>query len=123
MFYSYFAGLDLGQRQDYTAVAVLEEPCWVEGYLTERRPWLYEAGLSELADLSPGWVSPSELSPSVCEQVLALNHHEGKPPDVPLALRHLQRFPLDTPYPEIVEAARIVHAEVYQRRAAASATK
>ena len=29
----------------------------------------------------------------------------------------------DTPYPEMVAAARIVHAEVYQRRAAASATK
>jgi hypothetical protein len=100
--YSYYVGLDLGQRQDYTAVAVLEEPVWLEGYLTEPRPGLWRLGLSELSDLEPGWVSPGKISPTVLERVLALNYREGRPAGAPLNLRHLQRFPLGTPYPEVV---------------------
>lgn len=106
MLYSYYVGVDLGQRQDYTAVTVLEEPVWVEGYLTEGHPWLNRAGLAELAGLKPGWSSPSDLSPSVREQVLGINYHEGKPPDAPLSLRHLHRYPLGTSYPEIVAGVR-----------------
>jgi hypothetical protein len=43
------------------------------------------------------------IHPSALEQVLSVNFHEGKPAGVPLSLRHLERFELGTPYPQIVE--------------------
>lgn len=110
MLYSYYVGVDLGQRQDYSTVAVLEEPVYVEGYLTEGHPWLHRAGLGELANLSPGWISPADVSPTALREVLAWNLHEGKPPDVPLSVRHLQRYPLGTSYPEIVEGVKTMLA-------------
>lgn len=120
--YSYFVGVDLGQRQDYTALCVLEEPAWLEGYLTEASSLrcLNRAGLSELAGMKSGWTSPADLSPSVCEQVLSLNYHEGKPPGAPLSLRHLERFPLGTSYPQIVERVRNMLATppLFDRRVA-----
>ncbi len=57
---AYFLGLDLGQSQDFTALAVLERPlASIEDVLARRRP--------------------------------------------AYALRHLQRFPLGTAYPAIVQ--------------------
>jgi hypothetical protein len=56
---AYFVGLDLGQVNDFTALAVLERP--------SLHPW----GPRPIFDL-----------------------------------RHLQRFPLGTPYPQIVQAVR-----------------
>jgi hypothetical protein len=55
----YYVGLDLGQAQEYTALAVLE------------RPFVHET-------------APSELRRPT------------------YALKHLQRFPLGTPYPEVM---------------------
>lgn len=82
----YFLGLDLGQRSDYTALAVVEEPLWV----TEA---------AQLAGNKTGWISPADLPPAVRERAATA---EG--PEAPtLALRHLERFPLGTPYPAIVE--------------------
>lgn len=98
MLYSYYVGVDLGQKADYTAVAVLEEPAFVEPWLVENPRWAYELGLGSKS----GWVSPAELSPSGLREVLALNHHHGRPAGAPLSLRHLERFPLGTPYPKIV---------------------
>jgi hypothetical protein len=57
----YFVGLDLGQAQDFTALAVLQRP------------------LVHPSD------PPAQRRPTY-------------------ALRHLQRFPLGTPYPEVVKA-------------------
>jgi hypothetical protein len=106
MLYSYYVGLDLGQRQDYTAFAVLEEPVWIDEWMATPSNYAYGLGLYDLDKLGPGWSSPAEMQPAVLEQLLAFNYHEGKPPDAPLSLRHLQRFPLGTPYPKIVEGMR-----------------
>ncbi len=102
MTYSFYCGLDLGQKADFTAVAVIEEQVWLDKWTTEH-PWAYRVGLSELRGRKPGWVSPAELSPSTLTQVLGINYHEGQPAGAPLSLRHLERFELGTPYPRIVE--------------------
>ena len=54
----YYIGLDLGQKHDFTAIAVIERP-------EHRLAWM--------------------------------------PPPVGLAVRHLERIPLGTPYPRVVE--------------------
>lgn len=103
MLYSYFVGVDLGQKADYTAVAVLEEPVWIEEWMATPSNYAYDLGLYDLDKLGAGWASPAKMQPAVLEQVLSLNYHEGKPAGAPLSLRHLERFPLGTPYPKIVE--------------------
>lgn len=94
--YLYYAGLDLGQAADYSALAVVEEPIY--------------------CPLAGGWVSWAELpyelrrayKNGAADQWAALA--PGRPP---LWLRQLHRYPLRTPYPAIV-------ADVAQRLNAAS---
>lgn len=78
--YSYYLGLDLGQTTDPTALTIIEEPVWA---------------MSE-------WRSPTTFSPRVLERTLEDNYENGRPPNPPLAVRHLERFDLQTPYPTIV---------------------
>jgi hypothetical protein len=59
----YFAGLDLGQQQDYSALAVLEQT----------------------------------FAPDPAKQGVSVRHY---------ACRHLERFPLGTPYPALVPRLR-----------------
>lgn len=99
MLYSYYVGVDLGQKADYTAVAVLEEPVWVEGWVAENRRLAWELGTGHAS----GWVSPADVSPDGLGGLLELNRRLGRPVGPPLSLRHLERFPLGTPYPKIVE--------------------
>jgi hypothetical protein len=81
--FNYYIGLDLGQSSDYTALSLVEEPVWVS---------------------PPGeWRSPSAFVPRTAERLLAENFHLGRPPNPPLAVRHLERLDLGTPYPRIVE--------------------
>jgi hypothetical protein len=96
--YSYYVGLDLGQSRDYTALALLEEPAWVPPGEMKYPGWGWALNLEE-----PGWVSPSDLPEHRLEQVLAVNHERGRPPDPPLSLRHLERFELGTRYPDVIE--------------------
>jgi hypothetical protein len=79
--FSYFIGLDLGQSQDYTALCVIEEPLW-----TGRR-----------------WESPAGMPPDTVRYFLKKYFDEGRPPNPQLAVRHLERFALGTPYTKIVE--------------------
>ena len=92
---SYYIGLDLGQSQDYTAISIVEEPVWV-GPVSERR----------LVVPRGGWISPEELDPyfyrKACEDV----EERGRPPNPPLYVRHLERLPLGTPYPAVVERVK-----------------
>lgn len=110
MLYSYYVGVDLGQKQDYTAVAVLEEPCWVADWMATPSNHNYELGLYDLDKLGPGWASPAKMQPAVLEQLRALNYYEGRPLASPLSLRHLERFALGTPYPKIVERVKAMLA-------------
>ena len=120
MLYSYYVGVDLGQKQDFTAAAVLEEPVWVEEWMATPSNYTYGLGLYNLDKLGVGWASPAEMQPPVLEQLLALNYHEGKPAGAPLSLRHLERFALGTPYPKIVERVRSMLATppLFDRRVA-----
>lgn len=93
MLYNYYVGVDLGQAQDYTAVAIIEEPLWVP----ER--WSFGQDVA----LEPGWASPADLEPWVAEELLSNNYHLGRPPSPPLSVRHLERLPLGTRYPAVVE--------------------
>jgi terminase large subunit-like protein len=91
--YPHTIGVDLGQSRDFTSVAVLQEAYW----LTERQAW--SMGLPEEA----GWVWPSQLpSPATIDDARSWNYYNGRPPNPPLALVHLDRYELHTPYPEIV---------------------
>lgn len=97
-------GLDLGQSHDYTAVAVLEESYW----LTPEQAWAMAVPGHEAA----GWVFASKLVPAQVEQARSLNFHQYgvRPPNPPLALRHIQRFELGTSYPEVVERVAAMRA-------------
>ena len=71
---SYFIGLDLGQTHDPTALVLLEKK--------PKEP---------VPLVLPGW-GWSRNDPLPAPPL----------PDPPLAVRHLQRYPLNTPYPSIV---------------------
>jgi hypothetical protein len=79
----YYWGLDLGQSADYSALAIIEEPVWLGR-----------------------WTSPSDLPPELVAHAVEKTRREGRPPNPPLGLRHLERFELGTPYPRIAERVR-----------------
>jgi hypothetical protein len=95
----YYLGLDLGQASDYSALCVIEEALWVgpevdfDGWGAFVPPELVGAG----------WVSPSSLPPRSARQVARINFELGRPPQPPLYLRHLERYDLGTPYPNVIE--------------------
>lgn len=80
----FYLGLDLGQAADYSALAVVEEPIFC--------PQL------------GGWVSGGALTPELRDIYPRAWHlwAAQAPTKPPLWLRSLMRYPLRTPYPEIV---------------------
>jgi hypothetical protein len=112
----YYVGLDLGQAQDYTALAVLEQQLWTGPEVD----WS-DFGVFFPEGVEPGgWVSPSAVGPLYAERILAVNAHYLKGPlaaDSPLFLRHLMRYPLGTKYSEIVASVRrLLSREPFRRR-------
>jgi hypothetical protein len=101
----YYLGLDLGQARDYSALAILEESLYVgEAWANEvLHQQDYDKGLSA------GWISPAALTPYQVGLALRLSGEYGRPAEVPLAVRHLERFELGTKYTDVVEsvAARV----------------
>jgi hypothetical protein len=101
----YYLGLDLGQARDYSALAIIEEQlyvgdAWANEVLHQQD---YEKGLSA------GWISPAALTPYQAGLALKLSGQYGRPAEVPLAVRHLERFELGTKYTNVVDsvAARV----------------
>jgi hypothetical protein len=97
--YLYYLGLDLGQTRDYSALAVMEEqlfiaPAWASEVL-------YAQDLER--GVSPGWVSPATLSPYQVGEALWHIQRFGRPAEVPLSVRYLERFELGTKYSSVVE--------------------
>ena len=88
-----FAGLDLGQARDYSALAIVEQPLWVP------EDAAYRAFLDR-----HGWVPGTQMD-AIQYQELQRHWHE-RPGRPPLSLPHLERFPLGTPYPEIVRLVK-----------------
>lgn len=82
--YSFYLGLDLGQAADYSALAVIEEP-------------IYCPPLG-------GWVSGADLTVELRQQYNAVGRRwaDQAPGKCPLWLRTLYRYPLRTPYPDVV---------------------
>ena len=112
----YYVGLDLGQSQDYTALAVLETQLWT-GPLVD---WA-DFGVFFPEGVEPGgWVSPSAVGPLCAERILAVNAAYRVGPlssDAPVFVRHLERFELGTKYTEIVRAVRrLLSREPFRRR-------
>src|SRR5215210_3193282 len=106
--YVYYMGLDLGQARDYSALAIIEEQLYVgESWANEvLHQQDYDKGLA------PGWVSPAALTPYQAGIALRLSRAYGRPAEVPLAVRHLQRFELGTKYTDVVEqVGRVVRSE------------
>jgi hypothetical protein len=103
--YLYYLGLDLGQSKDYSALAIIEEQLYVgQGWANEvLHQQDYEKGLSA------GWVSPAAITPYQAKTALRLSEGYGRPAEVPLAVRHLERFELGTKYTDVVDsvAARV----------------
>jgi hypothetical protein len=91
---NYYVGLDLGQRADYTALAVLEEPIWVPS-----DEWVWARGLNDQLEQRSGWVAPSDLVPDESKRI----RRPSSPERPVLALKYLERFELNTPYPAIVK--------------------
>jgi hypothetical protein len=83
----YILGVDLGQRQDYTALCVLERT----GYNTGK-------------SVADGWPAPLNWDdrPPLPTPMCAVteNHY---------AARHLERLPLGTPYPAQVARVKALH--------------
>jgi hypothetical protein len=112
----YYVGLDLGQAQDYTALAVLEQQLWTGPEVD----WA-DFGVFFPEGVEPGgWVSPSAVGPLYAERILAVNARYLKGPlvaDSPVFLRHLMRYPLGTKYAEIVASVRsLLSREPFRRR-------
>jgi len=102
---SYFVGLDLGKRQDFTALAVIEEPLWVADRNAAQRAFASPGyhTTAEIDALPRGWQAPDTLSVEARIALRRENWRHGRPAQPPLAVRHLERFPLGTSYPTIVQ--------------------
>ena len=85
----YYIGLDLGQANDFSAIAVGEEPVWIG------EPPSSPYGLNETA-MWPhdrrGWVSVADLVPAQRRHFRALTYAGHRPDRPPLYLRHLERM-------------------------------
>jgi hypothetical protein len=106
--YSFYVGLDLGQAVDYTAIAIIEAPLWVASDVAAADVHLPDAG----------WQSPAALSPYQVGIAREYEVQYGRPARPVLALRHLERLPLGTPYPAVVERVmRLLESEPLRGRA------
>jgi hypothetical protein len=97
--YLYYLGLDLGQARDYSALAIIEEQLYIG------EAWANEVLYQEDYDrgLSAGWISPADLTPYHAGHALRLSDGYGRPAEVPLAVRYLERFELGTKYTDVVD--------------------
>jgi hypothetical protein len=105
--YLYYLGLDLGQARDYSALAILEEQLFISPEWASEV--LYAQDLER--GVSPGWVSPAMLNPHQVGEALWHMRRFGRPAEVPLSVRHLERFELGTKYTSVVErVAKVVRS-------------
>jgi hypothetical protein len=84
-YFDYYFGADFGQANDYTALAIVEEPVWIPGRLEVDPTALHPIGRE-------GWVSPADLVPAQVQHFRGVNYYQGRPPHPPLSLRHLERM-------------------------------
>jgi hypothetical protein len=92
--FDYWIGCDLGQRHDYTTLAVVEEQAWIPGRLSDADRLLAPAGAA-------GWTGLDGLRPVERQHWRRYAEQHGRPAAPPLALRHLARW-RDVSYPATV---------------------
>jgi hypothetical protein len=92
MTYLHYIGVDVGQSADPTAICVLEP-----------RLWATEHDQFQMALPGTGWLAPSTLVASQADYLRSTNYHGGCPPNIPLAVTHLERMALGTRYAAIIE--------------------
>lgn len=89
----FYVGLDLGQRSEHTALAILEAPVYAN-----RLIWVLDDD-SKNSHPEAGWVPAGRVQWGDWEYV-----SYARPADrQTYAIRHLERFPLGTSYPAIVD--------------------
>lgn len=87
--WDYYIGCDIGQANDPTAIAIVEEPTFLD---TDKA---YELNVP-----ISGWVAPDQLN---IYQAARMREHPSLSPARPvLSVRHLERLPLQTKYPAVV---------------------
>jgi hypothetical protein len=102
----YYVGLDLGQSNEYTALAVIEEAVWIDAntYVLE------QYGLLSLEHRAGEWVLPSSTTPGNALRATQMNREYGRPAYPPMHLRHLVRYGGGLRYFEIVDRVkRLMH--------------
>ncbi len=114
MFQYSYLGLDLGQSQDYTALAVVEEQLWFRGEADYAE---FGVLIPDKEDEAPTYLSPLELPPVTAEKLLAAQPFTAPLSTPRLHVRHLQRFELGTKYTTIVDSVkRLLLREPFRRR-------
>jgi hypothetical protein len=109
--FHYYLGLDLGQARDYSAIALIEEPIWIDPKWSDSVPVVHE---------QTGWVSPADLEPEQAERASYLAYRRGRPAHPVLSVRHLERFELGTRYPAVIERVReLIHTPALKGKSTA----
>jgi len=98
----FYCGLDLGQSNEYTALAVIEEAVWIDAntYVLENY------GLLSLEHRAGSWVLPSSITPGNALRATQMNREHGRPAYPPMHLRHLVRYEDGLRYFEIVDRVK-----------------
>jgi hypothetical protein len=98
----YYLGLDLGQARDYSALSIIEEQLYISS------AWDSDIFYAQDVErgLTAGWVSPAALNPHQVGEALWHARRFGRPAEVPLAVRHLERFELGTKYTKIIQSVK-----------------
>jgi hypothetical protein len=94
--YLHYAGVDLGQSQDPSALVIVAEPLHV------RYEWARALNLQGVPE--DGWLwDVGALTAYQRQELRSLNYWRGRPADPPLRVQWVERLPLRTPYPEVVK--------------------
>lgn len=94
-----YVGLDLGKAADHSAIAIVEEPVWLDGQ------WSAQAvtdGVSPGEEPLHGWISVDRLNIHQLAEGRRINLTYGRPANPPLRVADLKRYELRTPYQEVV---------------------
>jgi hypothetical protein len=120
----FYVGLDLGQARDYTALCVLEEQLWHDPNKADYWEEWHILIPDEIEREGARWISPSDLTPRNAHNLLWVAHTYPAlrgPHKPPLHIRHLERFELGTPYPEVIAAVKRLLLRTSLRRYLADA--
>jgi hypothetical protein len=94
--------VSLGQANEYTALAVIEEAVWIASNIN----LLEDYELLSMEHRAGEWVLPSSMTPGNALRATHMNREYGRPPYPPMHLRHLVRYEAGLRYFEIVDRVK-----------------